>query len=187
MAGAFMWLHKRKEIRPLRNRLRHIHRDAVEWAFSEFTRRCACNRRGNRRREHAGRCGRGVGGKTEASKGGDCMTTTDAQQPITEAWLSANAWKTVSPRNDTHTQTPGFQLRPIGHELAGPRSPFHSFDDLCIAVAQTGSDGTWFVWIYQMEPYRHIHVRHMRYTHELVKLWEGLTGRDWPQVESEPA
>lgn len=36
LAGAFFWLHKRKEIRPLRNRLRHISKDAVEWAFSSL-------------------------------------------------------------------------------------------------------------------------------------------------------
>lgn len=98
---------------------------------------------------------------------------------ITEAWLSANGWKLQPQRNDGNTHLPGFRLRPIGHDLVGDRRPFHSHDDLCIAVAPAPPGGEWHVWLYQIEPYRHIHVRHMRDTGELVRLWEGLTGREW--------
>lgn len=98
---------------------------------------------------------------------------------ITESWLTAHGWKLQSERNDPNTRCPGFRLRAIGHELSGGRGAFHSFDDLCIAVAPA-LEGQWYVWIYQLEPYRHIHVRHMRLTKELVRLWEGLTGSDWP-------
>lgn len=105
--------------------------------------------------------------------------TTD--EPITDAWLSAHGWKTPSPRNDGNTQLPGFRLRPVGHELADGPHPFRSYDDLCIAVAPShGSPGEWHCWLYQLEPYRHIHVRHVRTVRDLVRLWEGLTGRDWP-------
>lgn len=103
-------------------------------------------------------------------------------EPITAAWLFANGWKLGSQRNDPHTQLPGFRIRPIGDELLGGRQPFQSFDDLCIGVAPvTATAGEWHVWVYQLEPYRHIHVRHMRYTWELARLWEGLTGKDWEQ------
>jgi hypothetical protein len=100
---------------------------------------------------------------------------------ITADWLSAHGWKLGSARNDGNTQLPGFRLLPIGDKLACGRQPFHSFDDLCIAVApHAPEDGNWHVWVYQIEPYRHIHVRPMRYVRELVGLWEGLTGAPWP-------
>lgn len=101
-------------------------------------------------------------------------------EPITDEWLSANGWKLQSRRNDGNTHLPGFRLRPIGGELAGGRRPFHSHDDLCIAVAPSPPGDEWHVWVYQLEPYRHIHVRPMRHVPELIRLWEGLTGCDWP-------
>jgi hypothetical protein len=102
-------------------------------------------------------------------------------EPITAEWLSAHGWKLGPGRNDGNTQLPGFRLLPVGDKLICGRLPFHSHDDLCIAVAPTTSEGDgWYVWVYQIEPYRFIHVRPMYHTHELVRLWEGLTGRDWP-------
>lgn len=102
-------------------------------------------------------------------------------EPITGEWLSANGWKSISPRNDSHTRMPGFRLLTVGGELVCGRLPFHSPDDLCIGLAPTGTQGEWHCWVYQMEPYRHIHVRHVRYVWEVVRLWEGLTGSAWDQ------
>lgn len=101
---------------------------------------------------------------------------------ITEDWLAANGWKPQSKRNDGNTHLPGFRLRQIAHEcLLGPK-PFRSGCDLCIAVAPWPSTHIvqcWQVWIYQLEPYRHIFVRDMQTIDELIVLWEGLTGRKW--------
>lgn len=108
-----------------------------------------------------------------------------SETPITAAWLLAHDWKLGSERNDPHTQLPGFRVRPIAYEVHGGRAPFQSHDDLCIALAPDLGDDRWSVWIYQMEPYRHIHVRQMRFTGELVRLWEGLTGQDWLAIHAE--
>ena len=103
-------------------------------------------------------------------------------EPITAAWLSARGWKLDSSRNDPNHRNPGFRIRPVSEDCRGWRRPFQAHDDLCIGLAPVGGDaGEWFVWVYQVEPYRHIHVRHMRYVWEVVKLWEGLTGRAWPE------
>ncbi|HEY1187164.1 MAG TPA: hypothetical protein VGE74_05870 [Gemmata sp.] len=102
---------------------------------------------------------------------------------ITEEWLSARGWKLTTQRNDNNTQLPGFRLRPVAPDCLGWRQPFQSHDDLCIAVAPYPPNSDWHVWIYQIEPYRSIHVRHMRYTWELIRLWEGLTGKPWEEPD----
>lgn len=93
--------------------------------------------------------------------------------PITPDWLAANGWR------DLHRpETPGLHRRVIGDEVLGGRPFLGASDDLCIDVAP-GNEGKWFCWVHQQEPRRHIHVRHVRFTWELVKLWEGLTGKTW--------
>jgi hypothetical protein len=95
---------------------------------------------------------------------------------VTEEWPAANGRKRGSVRNDGNTQPPGFRLRPIGDELVCGRQPFHGPDDLCVAVAPDASGG-WYCRVYQLEPYRHIHVRPVRYRWEPERPYEGLTGR----------
>lgn len=90
-------------------------------------------------------------------------------EPITTAWLAAHGWRATIRRDAT------VHRRTIGDELRGGRPPFGSSDDLSIDVSP-GTGGEWFVWVHQQEPYRHIHVRHMRYVWELQRLYEGLTG-----------
>jgi hypothetical protein len=114
--------------------------------------------------------------KTWCAGGG---TIHDMRRPITEEWLVANGFRIESGRGD-----PRMPIRSlaIGSDSKGGRPFMGSSDDLCIDVAPTSTAGEWFCWIAQREPYRHIHVRHMRETHELVRLYEGLTGCLWPGV-----
>lgn len=101
------------------------------------------------------------------------------RRPITEDWLRANGFRVEDGRND-----PRFPIRSlaIAGDKFGGRSFMESSDDLCIDVAPTSikDQAEWYVWIGQREPYRHIHVRFMRTTDELARLYEGLTGRVWP-------
>lgn len=103
----------------------------------------------------------------------------DMRRPITEEWLIANGFRQETGRND-----PRFPVRSIrlGDQIKGGRPMFGSADDLCIDIAPTAEPGEWFVWVAQREPYRHIHVRCMRETHEIVRLYEGLTGCLWPGI-----
>lgn len=50
---------------------------------------------------------------------------------------------------------------------------------LRVTAVRCGRICQWFCWIVQVEPYRHIHVRHLRFTLEVECLYEGLTGRKW--------
>lgn len=101
------------------------------------------------------------------------------RRPITEDWLRANGFRVEEGRND-----PRMPIRSldVGADFVGGRPFMGSSDDLWIDVAPTDvrNQDEWHVWVAQREPYRHIHVRHMRETHEIVRLYEGLTVRVWP-------
>lgn len=103
----------------------------------------------------------------------------EMNEPITEAWLVAHGWRLVGERNDERTQ-PSRKMRrlAIAAECLDWPQPFRSSDDLCIDVAPWRY-GEWFVWIHQEEPYRFVPVRMMKTVGELVRLWEGLTGKEW--------
>lgn len=106
----------------------------------------------------------------------------DTRRPITEEWLIQSGFRIESGRSDP--RMPIRSLR-LGDQLKGGRPFMGSSDDLCIDVAPTSTAGEhgaweWHVWVAQREPYRHIHVRHMTETWELVRLYEGLTGCIWP-------
>ena len=105
-------------------------------------------------------------------------TIRGMHRPITEEWLIANGFRIEEGRNDERMP---LRSLVVGGDFVGGRQPFHSPDDLCIDVAPVDSKRKeWFVWIAQREPYRHIHVRYMTETWELVRLYEALTGRVWP-------
>lgn len=99
-------------------------------------------------------------------------------EPITEAWLREHGFRPVLPRGDGR----GFELHRlvVGDDILGGRPQFASPDDLCIDVAPVGGTSSWwFCWVHQVEPHRSIHVRDVRHTWELARLYEGLTGREW--------
>lgn len=91
-------------------------------------------------------------------------------EPITESWLVAAKFRLEDSRND-----PRFPVHSLAIGLSGFMK---STDDLCIDVSLS-HDGDWHCWVAQREPYRHIHIRMMRYTHEIVRLYEALTGKAW--------
>ena len=100
-------------------------------------------------------------------------------RPITDDWLQANGFRLRDNRNDQ--REPLRRLAISGHKHGG-RTPFESSDDLCIDIAPSRTaeePGEWSVWLMQVEPYRHIFVRSMRFTWEIARLYEGLTGVVW--------
>lgn len=98
-------------------------------------------------------------------------------RPITEDWLKAHSFRLEDNRNDERLP---LRRLVVGQDLIR-RGAFHSSDDLCIDVAPVDKEGKrWFVWLMQVEPYRHIHIREIVFTWEIARLYEGLTGRVWP-------
>lgn len=103
--------------------------------------------------------------------------------PITEDWLRQNGWRIEDGRNDDRLPVRRLALK--WYTVEG-RTFCSSPDDLCIDISpaiarwKDQHEPQWHCWIMQVEPYRHIHVRTMRYTWELIRLWEGLTGMVWP-------
>lgn len=104
------------------------------------------------------------------------------RQPISEEWLIAHGFRISSGRNDPKM--------PIRSLAIGPRVYMGSSDDLCIDISPNRGTSVWFVWVAQREPYRHIHVRMMQETWEVIRLYEGLTGELWTgscEVDLSPA
>lgn len=98
---------------------------------------------------------------------------------ITEDWLRENGFRLVPQRNDERTE-PTVRLRRLAIKGAsGKQNIFESPDDLNIDIAANSIAGDWYVWLHQEDPYRFIHVRQFRYQHEIVKLYEALTGAAW--------
>lgn len=106
---------------------------------------------------------------------------------ITEEWLKSVGfkWHQLDRQPNKHW------LLWLGRALAGDETTFGSFDDIGIEVASmryrnsydelVGRDA-WFVWFRGDSGgryHRFIHVRHMRWQHELIKLIEAITGQDW--------
>lgn len=114
-----------------------------------------------------------------------CDPCGDTQRYIDEDWLREHGFRVETGRNDE--RYPVRRLPIARHGIDGPQ-PFEAGDDLCIDVAPTPDSWSesnktwlrWHVWIMQVEPWRHIHVRYMRQRWEIAKLYEGLTGRCWP-------
>jgi hypothetical protein len=106
--------------------------------------------------------------------------TVPPPEPITPAWLASNRFRPVpQDRGGPHW------VRPVGAEKRGGLRPFEAHDDLGIELAD-GGDGEWFCWVVQQEPRKHLHVRMLAETWEVVRLWEGLTGRTWSSPADVP-
>lgn len=109
------------------------------------------------------------------------------QIPITEEWLKEVGFKW----HQLERQPSKHWLLWVGAAVAGDEISFASFDDIGIEVADmryensagdvVGRDA-WFVWFRSDSSgryHRFIHVRHMRWRHELVKFVEAVSGQDW--------
>jgi hypothetical protein len=95
---------------------------------------------------------------------------------ITYEWLKAHGFKEL-PREERQP-TPHVR-RAVAGGRAGGRYPFESPDDLCLELAEWPGGGHWSCWLVQVEPRRHIYLRHLRARGELTALYEALTGRLW--------
>lgn len=100
---------------------------------------------------------------------------------ITERWLTDHGWRLLS--RQERQPTDHYRLD-LGSRILGGRPFLGASDDLCIEVARVSTlpdETRWHCWIVQVEPRRHIHVRDVSCTWELVALYEGLTGTKWEE------
>jgi hypothetical protein len=104
------------------------------------------------------------------------MDDRNSDAPITDDWLKASGFRLQKPFGN-YTE----RVLPVKGDCRDGLTAGDAEDDLCIVVGRpVDSDpAAWFVWVYQAEPLRHIHVRQMRCQWEVACLWEGLTGQAW--------
>ena len=95
-------------------------------------------------------------------------------RPITYDWLREHGFRLLAREA---LQVADHVCRYIGDEILGGRPFLGSFDDLGIELSSCQPDDRWFCWIVKADDKRFIHVRMLRYTWEVEKLYEGLTGR----------
>lgn len=103
-------------------------------------------------------------------------------QPITPAWLTANGWR-ITHRKGEQGEYGWFPndhyRRDIAHETTDGRRPFVSLDDLAIELAAWSfAVGEWGCWVAK-ENRAWVFVRLLRTVGDVVKLYEGLTGREF--------
>jgi hypothetical protein len=100
--------------------------------------------------------------------------------PITEAWLKEVGfkWHQVNLQPDKHW------LLWLGDAIRErDDSSFTSYEDIGIELARwLGDDPSWFCWFRSDAAgryHRFIHLRHLRYQHEVIALVEAVTGQPW--------
>jgi hypothetical protein len=101
-------------------------------------------------------------------------------EPITDEWL-----KEVGFRWHQLERQPNKQwLLWLGDAIVdanGKRPMFHSHEDLGIEVSQW-DENEWHCWLRADTGSRYsrfLHIRHVRYQSDLIKMIEGLTGIEW--------
>lgn len=101
---------------------------------------------------------------------------------ITEDWLREVGFKWHQFERQPNKQW----LLWLGDAMNG--GGFSSFEDIGVELAAGAYDhkcddhDAWFCWLRGDSAHRYhrfIHVRHLRYRHELIRLVEGLTGQTW--------
>lgn len=122
-------------------------------------------------------------GKSEAENEQHQSGKPDGTILITEEWLKANGFRLVSERGDERTK-PEVYLRRCAIKGDGDKvpAPFQCPFDLCIDIAPNPHKGDWFVWLFQEDPYRFVHVRQFRHQEDLIRLYEALTGANWKEM-----
>lgn len=102
--------------------------------------------------------------------------------PITEDWL-----REVGFRWHDVERSPGKHWTLwLGSAAADEGQQMVMSDGLIIELSKVSEKfDQWFVWIradYAGRYTRFVHVRHMRYQHEVIKLIEAMTGQDWDRA-----
>lgn len=106
-------------------------------------------------------------------------------ESITYEWLLSHGWHKLERQErqpDDHVR------RPIACDCIGDHFMVDP-NDLCLELT-IGYDGKWFCWVTQAvghnnHAHRWIHVRHLRTTGELIRLYEGLTGSSFAEKTRE--
>lgn len=100
--------------------------------------------------------------------------------PITEEWLSQTGFKW----HQLERQPSKHWLLWIGDAVNrdDEKWRYTSGEDLGVEVASGAQGNEWFCWIRSDSAGRYsrfVHIRHLRTQEELIRLIEGLTGREW--------
>lgn len=108
-------------------------------------------------------------------------------EPRTDSIVEAmSAWSLVKKGFEAE-QTDALKITPEHLKAFGFRKHvrgkgglgfMQSPDDCCIDLSPVHLSGgdEWHCWIGQEEPFRFVHVRHLKYMHEVAQLFKGLTG-----------
>lgn len=105
-----------------------------------------------------------------------------AHGPITEDWLKSVGFKW----HQFDRQPSKHWLLWLGDAMNG--GGFSSFEDIGVELAagawnqKRDDHEDWFCWLRGDSAHRYhrfIHVRHLLYQHDLIRLVEGLTGQGW--------
>lgn len=123
------------------------------------------------------------------------MTITTLEpvtEPLTDDWLREVGFKWSQMERQPSKQWILWLGDCVGCDAEGKREMFSDSQDLGIELAAAwypnavggtgGFVGQWFCWLRADTAglyHRFVHVRHLRYRHELIALIEGLTGQAW--------
>lgn len=118
-------------------------------------------------------------------------------EPISDEWLRAVGFKWHQLERQPSKQWLLWLGAVVGRDPDGGRRMFSDTEDLGIelapcwypnAVGGTGGfEGQWFCWLRADTAgryHRFLHIRHLRYTDELVGMIEGLTGQTWDPLNN---
>lgn len=112
----------------------------------------------------------------------DVQDSSQQNLPITEDWLKSVGFKWHQFDRQPNKQW----LLWLGDAMNG--GGFSSFEDIGVELAsgawnqKRDDHEDWYCWLRGDSSHRYhrfIHVRHIRFQHELIRLVEGLTGQDW--------
>lgn len=104
------------------------------------------------------------------------------QAPITEDWLreAGFRWSQIELQPSRHWIL--WLGSCVNCDADGKRSRVMDCEDLGVEVSAGGYRDDWFCWLRSDTAglyHRFVHVRYLRFTDDLIRLVEGLTGQTW--------
>jgi hypothetical protein len=135
--------------------------------------------------------GKSVEDLAVASAGDETGTTVVAREPITDDWLRAAGFKWSQIERQPSRHWILWLAGCMGLDADGKGERYADAHDFGIEIAsaswvgRTGIsfyEGVWHCWLRADTSSlysRFLHVRHLRYTDEVVQMVEGLTGQTW--------